>query len=261
VITLNVIQNGAYGQPEWKVYETVVDSQTFKIPYRITNGDINKIEVDFDFNALILFVEADHRKDGIFEITVPRNIADPKQDGADDIFIVLVDGDLAEYQEVRNSNCFRILSLPILASSKVIEIGSSTGVMDPRHSTHSEVLPIYVSTEKTSYEVGERINISGCTNLALSDKEVILKILNPEGETFRVLPVVPDVHGSFSSSLIVEGEHAINGTYTLEATYADKTNTSTFVVPEFPLAIFIFPIALVLLLAVRFVFRANLPKF
>jgi uncharacterized protein YfaS (alpha-2-macroglobulin family) len=92
---------------------------------------------------------------------------------------------------------------------------------------------VYVTTDKIKY-VGDTIIVSGCTNLTLDDKQVVLEILNPEGKVYNTMPIMPKMDGSFATSFPVEGELAVNGTYTARATYAGYTY-----VPEFSVAVMI----------------------
>lgn len=251
------LQSPAVAEDEWKIYKLTHDGQVFKIPYKITNGELQKIEQDPDFYSMTVYIESG-ANDGTIEITVPRNLFDSKIDHQDDDFIVLVgirEGvthEEVEYEEVK-SPCFRTLSVKFPAGYKRIEIiGSGTGYSP----TGTAVPPVYVATDKNNYEVGEDIKISGCTSLALDDKEVILELLNPEGRPYRTVSVAPNMDGSFLTTLVVEGEEAINGTYTAKATYAGQTATSTFVIPEFQLlSLIIFASAISFILATRIMAR------
>ncbi len=85
------------------------------------------------------------------------------------------------------------------------------------------------------------------------DKDVNIEILNPEGEVYETVSATPKINGQFSTSVVVEGEHAINGTYTARATYAGETGTSTFVVPEFPVSMIISATAVSLIFVTRLI--------
>ncbi len=82
---------------------------------------------------------------------------------------------------------------------------------------------------------------------------MIIEILNPEGEPYKTVSATPNINGQFSTSIVVEGEHVINSTYTVRATYAGLSDTSTFVVPEFPVSIVIFGIAVSLIFVTRLI--------
>ncbi len=88
------------------------------------------------------------------------------------------------------------------------------------------------------------------------DEEVIIEVLDPEAELHKKLSVTP-VDAIFSTSLVVEGEHAINGTYTAKATHGKQSATSTFVMPEFPVSIIIFATAVSLIFVTRLLQRSR----
>jgi hypothetical protein len=240
---------------EWKIYELNVDDQVFKIPYKITNGEVKSIERDPNFFAIIVSIQTDSTNDGVLEITLPRNLIDSKIDHKDDTFMVLADTELVRYkqgyEEPDSSPCFRTLTIQFPAGSRQIEI-STTHLMGRPETARSLVVPIYIATDKNNYELDEEISISGCTSLALDGKELFLEILNPEGKIYETTSITPKIDGSFATSLSVEDELAINGTYTARATYAGKSATSSFVVPEFPLfAPIIFATAISMILLMR----------
>ena len=122
----------------------------------------------------------------------------------------------------------------------------------PLHEPSKPPPSLHVATDKNNYEVGETITVSGSTCYVL-DKDVIIEILNPEGELYRTVSTTPNINGQFSTSIVVEGEHAINSTYTVKATYAGLSDTSTFVVPEFPVTMIIFATAVSLVLVTRLI--------
>ena len=109
-----------------------------------------------------------------------------------------------------------------------------------------------IATDKNNYDVGETITVSGRTCHVL-DKGVTIEILNPEGELYKTISATPNINGQFSASLVVEGEHGINGTYIARTTDGMQTSSPTFVVPEFPVTIIIFATAVSLTLATRII--------
>jgi hypothetical protein len=223
-------------ESEWRTYELIVNEQTLNIPYRIVNGKVNGVEVDSELVSMIISI-SDANK-GVLEIALPRQILDPKywRDGVvvEDGFVVFDGGEETGYVEIKNTPCFRTISVEFSATTEEIEVIGTRDSLPP-----TEVLPVYVATEKKNYDVGEVLTISGCTNLALQDKEVVLEVLNPEGKIYQTLSVIPNIDGSFSASLPLEGELAINGSYTVKATYAGYTY-----VPEFPIAMIIISVTM-----------------
>jgi predicted secreted protein with PEFG-CTERM motif len=92
-----------------------------RIDASLSNGSISRIQVDEDFNSLIITVRTGDN-DGTLTITLPREVIDAKLNGADDEFIVLVDGEEAEYEETDTTATSRTLSIAVPAGSSEIEI-------------------------------------------------------------------------------------------------------------------------------------------
>ncbi len=260
LLMFTFLPNNAVAESEWQVYEVNHNGQIFKIPYKITNGEVKKIEVAREGGAMLLVLQSNPNADGSVEIAIPRNLADPQSSG-EDKFAVLVDGDEQyEYKEVNKSPCFRMLLIPFHSGSKEIEIiealvklaTSQNMPIKSNMTVFTEVPPIYITADKNSYITGELIKISGCTNLGLDDKGVILEVLNPHGRIYKTTTVAPNVDGTFSTSFPLEGDLATNGTYTVKASYAGQSATSSFVVPEFSFFVMIiFASALSLIVATR----------
>lgn len=245
---------GALGA-EWKIYKAKYEDKVFKIPYRFANGNILKIEVDPDFTSIIAWIES--RNDSTIEITIPRDLVDPRTEGLygdDDEFIVLVDGEEVDTEETNKSPCFRTLLISVPGGAEEIEfIGTFVmSVMNIQQIIGAP--PIFFTTEKViDYIEGEEIRVSGCTNLSLDDKEVLLEVLDPEAKAYRTVSVTPNRDGSFSALLVVGGELAANDNYTIQATYAGYT-----AVPEFPVSMIILGISFVgLLVAARLFSSTN----
>jgi len=214
--------------PTWQIYRTDYEEYTIKIPYKIAGGVMRGVEVDPDFTSMIISL-AEIRRDGVLTIIVPRNVVDARFDGGggdDDEFIVLADGEEQSYEELDKSRCFRTISIEMPRDSEEIEIiGTETLGYNPIPHI-KRVDPFYASI----YKNGNVINIEGCTNLALDNKEVVLEIVSPEGNVYQGSSIPLNFDGTFSGSLIVTGEPATTGNYTTQATYAGYT-----VIPEFPM--------------------------
>jgi hypothetical protein len=80
------------------------------------------IEVDQDFDSIILFIDTSPTEEGQMMVTLPRSLIDAKTDGQDDEFIVLVDGDGVEYEEHSATETERALTIPVFAGSGEVEI-------------------------------------------------------------------------------------------------------------------------------------------
>ena len=98
---------------------TVQDS-TDLISYEITNGKIINIMTDIDAKSLLINIEAWDA--GSITLTIPRSVLDAKiNDGDDDEFFVLVDGEEVDFEEIATLTD-RTLTIEFLAGSEQIEI-------------------------------------------------------------------------------------------------------------------------------------------
>jgi len=225
----SMIAGPVFAEESWKIYRLELEDDVFKIPYRITNANVTAIEADPDFSSMIISL-SESKKTVTFEIVIPRNLIDSRFDGGggpDDEFIILVDGEEEVYEETNNSPCFRTISVDLDRSSEEIEI-IATGI--PEAPMRSEVPPVSFVSDKIHYR-GGTVYVSGCTSLALDDKELLLEVVNTEGKVYQTMSVTPHIDGSFSTSLVVEGELAADETYFVQARYAGYT-----VIPEFPVS-------------------------
>jgi len=90
--------------------------------------------------------------------------------------------------------------------------------------------------------------------LALDDKEVLLEVLNPDGNVHWTMTTIPNREGTFSALLELGSDSAPSDNYSVNATYAGYT-----VVPEFPPNLMV--VAVVGLLAALIVLRLNTSAF
>ena len=97
-----------------------VQDSTDLISYEITNGKIINIMTDMDAKSLLIDIEA--WDDGSITLTIPRSVLDAKiNDGDDDEFFVLVDGEEVDFEEITTSTD-RTLTIEFSAGSEQIEI-------------------------------------------------------------------------------------------------------------------------------------------
>ena len=97
-----------------------VEDSTDLISYEITNGKIINIMTDMDAKSLLIDIEA--WDDGSITLTIPRSVLDAKiNDGGDDEFFVLVDGEEVDFEEITTSTD-RTLTIEFSAGSEQIEI-------------------------------------------------------------------------------------------------------------------------------------------
>jgi hypothetical protein len=96
-------------------------SSTFDVMASLTNGMVDSITVDEDFTSIILELETS-ATDGELTIALPRALIDSKSGGANDEFIVVVDGDEVDYEETETTNTERTLMIMVPAGTEEIEI-------------------------------------------------------------------------------------------------------------------------------------------
>jgi len=90
------------------------------IGYEITGGTLLSIIPSVQDNSLIVSIDA--TDDGSLTLTIPRSVLDAVlENGEDDAFFVLVDGEEVDFDEITSSTD-RILTIPFQAGSEEIEI-------------------------------------------------------------------------------------------------------------------------------------------
>jgi plastocyanin len=121
VTVAEVVIMGEPGMNEGNVSVQYEDN-SFDVPALLSNGTVEGIDVDRDFSSIIITVDTDPTKDGELSIGLPRELIDAKANGSDDTFIILVDGEEVDYEEIRTTDSERELVIPIFAGSGEIEI-------------------------------------------------------------------------------------------------------------------------------------------
>ena len=94
---------------------------TFDVEYTINGGTLKNIVVDAEIFAIIAQIDA--TDEGIITLDLPREfIGAEKQDGKDDIFIILIDGIEVPYQESIINSDSRIITINFEQGDSDIEI-------------------------------------------------------------------------------------------------------------------------------------------
>ncbi len=90
------------------------------IGYEITGGKLLSIMPDVDANSLIISIDA--TSDGSLTLTIPRSVADALfENGDDDEFFVLVDGEEVDFDETKTSTD-RTLTISFPEGAEEIEV-------------------------------------------------------------------------------------------------------------------------------------------
>ena len=97
------------------------EDNVFNVKASLSNGSIRSIEVDPDFTSIVISVRTTDQ-DGELKITLPRQLIDARINGDDDDFIVLVDGEEADFEETDTTATERTLTIPVPAGAEEVEI-------------------------------------------------------------------------------------------------------------------------------------------
>ncbi len=111
---------------ETKTFEVDAGNQgTFDVEYSIEGGTVKDMLVDEEIFALIVIIES--TDDGSISLEIPRYALDAKkQDETDDIFIIIIDGIEAPYQETITDSNSRVITINFEQGDSDIEIIGTT---------------------------------------------------------------------------------------------------------------------------------------
>jgi len=223
----------SFVQSEWQVYhlnatlsEGTLKNQEFKIPYKVTNGSIGEMKSDVP-TLKISIVNASNN--GILAINLPTDFVEYYDRIGGGGVAVLVNGKEIEYPLDFNSpSCFRTILVKFDSNSKNMTIH---GYDFTSLQLKLNMPPLYLFVNKNNNDP-QIVTISGCTDLKLDDKEVTLQISDSQGKTHKTISAIPDINGTFSTSVPTEQLHG-DGTYIINATFAGHSIAQTFTLPKF----------------------------
>lgn len=111
---------------ETKTFEVDAGTHgTFDVEYSIEGGTVKDMLVDEEIFALIAIIES--TDDGSISLEIPRYALDAKkQDETDDIFIIIIDGIEAPYQETITDSNSRVITINFEQGDSDIEIIGTT---------------------------------------------------------------------------------------------------------------------------------------
>ena len=98
-----------------------VEGNSFDVEYTATGMTVSGIEVDSESISLILTVDVTDSP-ATLDITFDRSFFDSTFEGVDDDFLVLVDGDFANFTETSTTSQSRTLSIELPAGTEEVEI-------------------------------------------------------------------------------------------------------------------------------------------
>jgi predicted secreted protein with PEFG-CTERM motif len=98
-------------------------SQVYCVPYEITGAAVSKNSISSKTSSLTLMITTD--SDGSVSLKIPRNVLDARQhgmEGDDSDFIVLVDGEEADFEETDTTTDDRTLEITFPQGATQIEV-------------------------------------------------------------------------------------------------------------------------------------------
>ena len=106
-----------------------VEGKSVNVNYDADGVDVLSITPDLDFISLILEVDVTGSP-GILDITLDRNFFDATFQGADDVFIVIADGDEPDFEEIATTTQSRTLRIELPTGTDEVEIIGTAFVME-----------------------------------------------------------------------------------------------------------------------------------
>ena len=88
--------------------------------------------------------------------------------------------------------------------------------------------PITVSTDRTSYSVGDAIRISGSVGTLIENVPVSITLIDPSGEIVALAQTDPYSNGSYFTTITAGGTMQISGDYTIITQYDSHKSSTTF---------------------------------
>ncbi|MGB6463109.1 MAG: PKD domain-containing protein [Nitrosotalea sp.] len=205
--------------------------QTYSVPYTIKEGTVKSMDVYADKLTLEITIAA--TSDGSITVDLPRTLMDAKINGTDDNLIVMVSGTPVQFTETKDTNS-RALSIPFHSSDTLIDIvgtmiaGSSVTSTPP---PTPQPVSVTVSTDRSSYSMGDTIMISGKVQPVIAGTIVSISVFDSYHDGGGVAQLFPASDGSFTKSFISTGYlWKTSGTWTVKVQYGrpEIEATTTF---------------------------------
>lgn len=124
-----VLLSPAYVHAAPGVISVDIEGKSVNVNYDAEGLEILSVTPDLDFISLIFEVDVTGDP-GILEITFDRNFFDATYLGADDVFIVIADGDEPNSEEIGTTTQSRTLRIELPAGTDEVEIIGSEFVME-----------------------------------------------------------------------------------------------------------------------------------
>ncbi|NDB50568.1 MAG: PEFG-CTERM sorting domain-containing protein [Nitrosopumilaceae archaeon] len=131
-------------------------SETFCVPLQASGVVVTKATASSDTKSLILKVQTEG--DGSVSLAIPRNVLDATEDGSDVDFIVLVDGEEADFEETSQDDSTRSLDITVPEGSSEIEIIGTYAV--PEFGTTAAIILAVAIVSIVAISARTRLSIS-----------------------------------------------------------------------------------------------------
>jgi predicted secreted protein with PEFG-CTERM motif len=131
-------------------------SKTYCVPYDISGATISKATVSAATTSIVLTIDAE--SDGSVLLVIPRNVLDSQSDGADSDFIVLVDGQEADFEEIDSDDETRSLDITFSEGASEIEIIGTYAV--PEFGTMAAIILAVAIVSIIAVSARSRLSIS-----------------------------------------------------------------------------------------------------
>jgi predicted secreted protein with PEFG-CTERM motif len=131
-------------------------SQVFCVPYDATGAVVTKATVSSATTSLVLMIDAE--SDGSISLMIPREVLDSTSDEGDSDFIVLVDGEEADFEEIENDDATRTLDITFSEGSTQIEVIGTYAV--PEFGTMAAIILAVAIVSIIAVSARTRLSIS-----------------------------------------------------------------------------------------------------
>jgi predicted secreted protein with PEFG-CTERM motif len=95
-------------------------SKVYCVPYEASGAVVKKATVSSATTSMVLMIDAE--SDGSISLMIPRNVLDSTSGGKDTDFVVLVDGEEADFEEIDSDDATRTLVITFSEGATEIEI-------------------------------------------------------------------------------------------------------------------------------------------
>jgi predicted secreted protein with PEFG-CTERM motif len=87
-----------------------------------------------------------------------------------------------------------------------------------------------VKTDKSEYEIGSTVKITGTINSdsIVEGQKVLIRVNKPDGNPYRIDIVEPSSSGSYTYNVVIGGALATAGEYEVQVTYGEEEQTAEF---------------------------------